>query len=73
MIPRACGWQRAHSLLPGLHPRVYSQLMSERTFFSGEGGLEILKKRSDISILVAFSSGHFRSSGGVEMSDGHSL
>ena len=25
------------------------------------GGREIFKKRSDISILVAFSSGHFRS------------
>ena len=30
----------------------------------GGGGLEIFKKRSDISILVAFSSGHFRSRGG---------
>ena len=55
--------------------------MSERTFFEGERGLEIFKKRSDISILVAFSSGHYRSSekaeeGGekiskIEMSDGH--
>ena len=38
--------------------------MSERTFFrEGVVGLEIFKKRSDISILVAFSSGHLRSSG----------
>ena len=29
----------------------------------GEWGLEIFKKRSVISILVAFWSGHFRSSG----------
>ena len=43
------------------------------------GGLEILKRRSDISILVEFSSGHFRSKeegrgkqiSKIEMSDGH--
>ena len=39
------------------------------TFVRGVG-LEILRKRSDISILVAFSSGHFRSRGGGVMSDG---
>ena len=37
--------------------------MSERTFFRVERGLEIFKKRSDIFMLVAFSSGHFRASG----------
>ena len=41
--------------------RDHSQLMSERTFFRGGGGREIFKTRSDICILVAFSSGHFRS------------
>ena len=30
-------------------------------FSSGEGGLGIFTKRSDISILVTFSSGRFRS------------
>ena len=37
-------------------------------FFEGGGGLEIFKKRSDISILIPFSSGHFRSSGGRKKS-----
>ena len=39
--------------------RDHSQLMSERIFFrveGGGGGLEIFKERTDISILVAFSS-----------------
>ena len=46
----------------------------------GVGVLEIFKKRSDISILVAFLSGHFRSRwegvqkiSKIEMSDGHLL
>ena len=33
-------------------------------FSRAGGGLQIFKKRSDISILVAFSSGHFHSRGG---------
>ena len=44
--------------------RDHPQLMSERTFFRVGWGLEIFKKRSDISIWVAFSSGRFRSRGG---------
>ena len=43
--------------------RDHSQLMSERTIFRGWEGLEIFQKRSDISVLVALSTGHFRSRG----------
>ena len=44
-----------------------SEILSERTFFRvGEGSPKIIKRRTGISILVAFSSGHFRSSEGVE-------
>ena len=44
--------------------RDHSQLISERTFFRGRGGLEICKKQPDISILVAFFVRTFVGGGG---------
>ena len=49
---KACGIVAVESFTINVRADIFS---------SGEGGLDIFKKRSDISILAAFSSGHFRS------------